>query len=97
MHQVPVDGPGRSSGAKVGSKHHVWLFPIGLAAVPTRFGAGIRAIHMGNENIGPIDAFDVFCENCFGVIAKPHALISEQLRQQPIKGRLGGVKCAPGT
>ena len=51
--------------AKVSSKHDDRLFAIGVAALPTRPGIRIWAIHVGDDNIGPIDAFDVFSEDLF--------------------------------
>ena len=47
------------AGAKVRSKQNNGLFAIGIAAFPTRPRIGIWAIHIGDNNISPVDAFNV--------------------------------------
>src|SRR5215467_7297306 len=50
------------AGAKVRSKQNNWLLSIGITALPTRPRVGIWAIHIGDNNIGPVYSFDVFRE-----------------------------------
>ena len=47
--------------AKVRSKQNDRLFAIGVAALPARPRVGIRAIHIGDDDLGPVDAFDCLC------------------------------------